>query len=106
MAPKLGIVKPAKVAQLKAARARLPNRRPSHVETLEGGGQIITACIGVDPATNRPCEVFLNGGKEGSLLNSLLDDAGVTISVSLQHGVSAKALAKSIGRTMLTAVSA
>ena len=35
-------------------RARLPNRRPSHVETLEVGGQVITACISFDPATDRP----------------------------------------------------
>ncbi len=60
------------------ARSRLPNRRPSHVETLEVAGQEFTACIGFDPETGQPRELFLNGGKEGSMLNSLLADAAVT----------------------------
>ncbi len=79
-------------------RQRLPNRRPSHTETLEVAGQAFTATVGFDPKTNRPCEVFLTAGKEGSLINAMLADAAVAISVALQHGVSAKALAKSIGR--------
>ena len=41
---------------------------------------------------------FLTGGKEGSTLDALLADAAVAISVALQHGVSAQALAKSVGR--------
>ena len=47
---------------------------------------------------NEPRELFLTGGKEGSTLDALLADAAVAISVALQHGVSAKALAKSAGR--------
>ena len=37
-------------------------------------------------------------GKEGSLLNAMLADAAVAISVALQSGVPAAALAKSVGR--------
>ena len=59
---------------------------------------MVVATVGFDPEDGSPRELFLKAGKEGSLLNSLLDDAAVTISVSLQHGVSAEALAKSIGR--------
>ncbi len=81
-----------------SARNRLPNRRPSHTETLEVAGQTFTATVGFDPETGRPCEVFLTAGKEGSLINAMLADAAVVISVALQHGVSAKALAKSVGR--------
>ncbi len=81
-----------------AHRRRLPNRRPSHTETLEVAGQAFTATVGFDPKTDRPCEVFLTAGKEGSLINAMLADAAVVISVALQHGVSAKALAKSVGR--------
>ncbi len=80
------------------ARARLPNRRPSHVETLEVDGQTITACIGFNPATDQPCEVFLNGGKEGSQFDAMLADAATIISVALQYGVPIAALAKSVGR--------
>ena len=80
------------------ARRRLPNRRPSHSETLDVGGQKVIATVGLDPETGQPRELFMAAGKEGSLLNSLLADAAVAISVALQHGVSAAALAKSIGR--------
>ena len=79
-------------------RTHLPDRRPSHVETLDAAGQVITACIGFDPATNRPCEVFLNGGKEGSQFDAMLADAATIISVALQYGVPVAALAKSVGR--------
>ncbi len=81
-----------------SARKRLPNRRPSHTETLAVAGQTFTATVGFDPKTDRPCEVFLTAGKEGSMLDALLADAAVVISVALQHGIAAKALAKSVGR--------
>ena len=79
-------------------RARLPDRRPSHFETLEVDGQVITACIGFDPVTWRPCEVFLNSGKEGSQFDAMLADAATIISVALQYGVPIAALARSVGR--------
>jgi ribonucleoside-diphosphate reductase alpha chain len=79
-------------------RRRLPNRRPSHTETLEVAGQAVTATIGFDPVDDQPRELFLTAGKEGSTLNALLSDAAVVISVALQHGISAQALAKSVGR--------
>ncbi len=79
-------------------RQRLPNRRPSHVETLEVGGQTFTACIGFDPDTGRACELFLDAPKRDSMFGAMLADAAVVISVALQHGVPAVALAKSIGR--------
>ncbi len=77
---------------------RLPNRRPSHTETLEVGGQVFTATVGFDPKSGQPRELFMAAGKEGSLLNALLADAAVVVSIALQHGVAAVALAKSIGR--------
>ncbi len=81
-----------------SARKRLPNRRPSHTETLAVAGQTFTATVGFDPKTDRPCEVFMTAGKEGSLINAMLADAAVVISVALQHGISAQSLAKSVGR--------
>ncbi len=81
-----------------ASRARLPNRRPSHSETLEVGGQKVIATVGFDPETGQPRELFMSAGKEGSLLNALLADAAVVISVALQHGVPGEALARSVGR--------
>ncbi len=78
-------------------RRRLPNRRPCHTEALEIAGQAFTATVGFDPEDDSPRELFLTAGKEGSLLNSLLADAAVVISVALQYGVPAAALARSIG---------
>ncbi len=79
-------------------RQRLPNRRPSHTETLEVGGQAFTATIGFNPESGQPCELFLDAHKRDSMFGSMLADSAVAISVALQHGISAAALAKSIGR--------
>ena len=81
-----------------AKRARLPNRRPSHTEALEVDGQTFEATVGFDPQSGQPREIFLSGGKQGSMMDSLLNDAAVIISVALQHGISAAALVKSVGR--------
>ncbi len=84
-------------------RARLPNRRPSETATLEVGGQKFEVCVGFDPETGRPLEVFLNAGKEGSGFVVLMADAAILISIALQHGIEASALAKSINRLPPTA---
>ena len=81
-----------------ATRTRLPNRRECHIETLEVTGQTFSCCIGFDPETGQPRELFLNGGKEGSQVDALLSDAATAISIALQYGVPPSALAKSIGR--------
>ena len=81
-----------------STRQRLPNRRPAHTEALEVAGQSFTATVGFDPESGLPRELFLTAGKEGSMLNALLADAAVVISIALQNGVPAAALAKSIGR--------
>ncbi len=79
------------------ARSRLPNRRPAYTETLEVDGQAFEATVGCDPEDGSPRELFLTAGKEGSMLNALLADAAVVISIALQHGIPAAALTKSVG---------
>jgi hypothetical protein len=79
-------------------RARLPNRRPCHTESLEVDGQTFEATVGFDPQSGQPREIFLSGGKQGSMMDSLLNDAAVIISVALQHSISIEALVKSVGR--------
>ena len=81
-----------------AARAHLPNRRDNHVETLVVGDLEFTATVGFDPSTDRPRELFLDGGKGGSHFAALLADMATTISVAIQWGVPIAALAKSVGR--------
>ncbi len=81
-----------------ARRRKLPTRRPSVTEAFEVGGQVVVATVGFDPEDDSPRELFLKAGKEGSLLNALLDDAAVVVSIALQCGVSAATLARSVGR--------
>ena len=79
------------------SRVRLPNRRRAETRELTIGNLTLTATVGFDQA-GRPAEVFLCGAKDGSGLAAILDDASVVISVALQHGIRAAALAKSIAR--------
>ncbi len=81
-----------------ARRRRLPNRRPAVTETIEVEGHKVEVTVGFEPESGAVREVFLVAGKEGSMLDSLLADAAVAISVALQHGVHPAALAKSVGR--------
>jgi ribonucleoside-diphosphate reductase alpha chain len=78
-------------------RRRLPNRRNAVTEALVIGNVSIVAKIGFD-AAGRPAEIFLSGAKDGSGMAAILDDASVVISIALQHGIPAAALAKSIAR--------
>ncbi len=79
-------------------RQRLPNRRPAVTETLVVEGQHVEVTVGFASENGAVREVFLATGKTGSMLDSLLADAAVSISVALQHGVPPAALAKSVGR--------
>lgn len=79
-------------------RHRLPDRRPAVTRAVIVDGREVVVSIGYDPVTAQPAEVFLSGAKEGSAVQSLLDDATVVLSVALQHGVPAAALARSIAR--------
>ena len=69
----------------------------SHIETLDVAGQAVVATVSFDGG-GRPREIFLSGGKQGSMLDAMLADAAVVVSVALQYGVPAAALAKSVGR--------
>lgn len=77
-------------------RTRLPNRRPSTTDTITAGDQAVDATVGFDPASGRPAELFIAGSKGDLAL--ILDDVAVIISVALQHGLPAAALAKSVAR--------
>src|SRR4051812_38420431 len=83
-------------------RRRLPNRREAITESIEfraSDGRIVRyeATVGFDEL-GRPKEVFLFGSKDGTDMAGVLADTAVVLSVALQHGVSAQAMAASIGR--------
>ncbi len=79
-------------------RTRLPDRRECHIEMLEVAGQTFSCCVGFDPVTGQPRELFLDAAKEGSQVAALLSDAATIISIALQYGVPPAALVKSVGR--------
>ncbi len=78
-------------------RQRLPNRRKNETVDLmfDGHRYHVTVGFAVD---GRPREVFCHGGKVGSGMDLILDDACVALSLLLQHGVEPQALAHSMGR--------
>ena len=82
---------------LRTTRQRLPNRRLNETVDLHFEGQRYHATVGRF-ADGRPGEVFCHGGKVGSSMDLILDDACVALSLLLQHGVEPQALAHSMGR--------
>jgi ribonucleoside-diphosphate reductase alpha chain len=78
-------------------RTRLPSRRPAITQEIIVGNMMLSASIGFDE-TGCPAEIFLSGAKNGSGMAAILEDASVVISVALQCGIPAAALAKSIAR--------
>ncbi len=82
-------------------RHRLPNRRPSLTRTINAGNHRFEVTVGIDPVDGQPREVFLDGAKDGTEMATILDDVAVLVSIALQHGIRATALAKSVARLPL-----
>ena len=82
---------------LKIPRQRLPNRRENETIDLVFDGHRYHVTIGFAP-DGRPGEVFCHGGKVGSGMDLILDDACVALSLLLQHGIDPQGLAHSMGR--------
>jgi len=79
------------------SRERLLDRRIADTRELEFGSMRFTVTVGLYP-DGRPGEVFARGGKAGSQLDGLIDDACVVVSRLLQHGEAATILVRCLGR--------
>ena len=79
-------------------RLALPSRRPSVTQDAQFRKHPVRITVGFDPASGMPREVFANAHKPDSDMQATLADACVLVSIALQHGVAAAALAKSLGR--------
>jgi hypothetical protein len=86
------------VPETSEARERLPTRRRAVTHDVAIGAIEYHASIGFD-LNGAPKEVFLSSGKPGSHVDSLLNDAGIAISIALQCGIKAAAMAVSTGRS-------
>ncbi len=78
-------------------RQRLPNRRENETVDLVFDGHRYHVTVGF-VLDGRPREVFCHGGKVGSGMDLILDDACVALSLLLQHGIEPRDLAHSMGR--------
>jgi hypothetical protein len=68
----------------------MPTRRPTATWNIEFEQQQLTGTIGYDPETGIPREAFFSTrAKAGTLLDGLLYDAGVLLSLALQYGTPA-----------------
>ena len=85
------------------ARQRLPDRRPNETRVIRWAGSDdqpteFSVMVGFF-MDGRPGEVFANGHKIGSAMQSILEDSCVAISLALQGGVRPEDLSHSMGRT-------
>lgn len=78
-------------------RQRLPNRRPCETFGFSHSGMQYTASYGFDHL-DQPKELFLSGGKAGSLVEAITCDASTAISIALQNNISPAELAHSVVR--------
>jgi ribonucleoside-diphosphate reductase alpha chain len=77
-------------------RLRLPNRRQHEIHDLEFHGQVFT--IGAGRFTDSSlAEVFIDTAKS-SQMSALARDAAITLSIALQHGVTADSIRNAITR--------
>ena len=85
------------MTNLASNRQRLPNRRENETVDLMFDGHRYHVTVGFAP-DGRPLEVFCHGGKVGSGMDLILDDACVALSLLLQHDVEPRDLGHSMGR--------
>lgn len=78
-------------------RQKLPDRRYCETFEFPHGGVNYTASYGRDEQ-GQIKELFLSGGKAGSMVEAVTCDASTAISIALQHGISPAELAHSAVR--------
>ena len=79
-------------------RQRLPNRRECETYEFERDKLKYTISYGRAHAGGPVRELFINAGKSGTNMESLMCDASTAISVALQNGATPTELAHSITR--------
>jgi hypothetical protein len=81
-------------------RDRLPNQRLSETLAFERDGSQYRMTVGYFP-DGRVGEIFLNGDRGESLLDVLVADAAIAISLALQHGCELSTIAHALKRDAL-----
>jgi hypothetical protein len=79
------------------ARTRLPNRRPSTSFELEVAGLRYKVSVGCFP-DGSPGEAFISNHKAGNASDVAARDAGILLSLLLQHGCALETIARAVSR--------
>lgn len=79
-------------------RECLPARRPGWVQKARVGGQKLYLIVGEYP-DGRPGEVFIIAAKTGHLVDALLSNFAISVSLGLQHGVPLEEFVDAFERT-------
>jgi hypothetical protein len=78
-------------------RSRLPDRRSSTLFNFTSMNMRFTASISRD-ADGNVAELFLDNHKAGSSIGTLVRDAAIILSFTLQHGADIDSIRKALGR--------
>jgi hypothetical protein len=81
-----------------SARTRLPNRRASENFDLEFHGMKYKVTVGRFFPDGLPCEVFISNHKAGNASDVAARDAGILLSLLLQHGCQIETISRAISR--------
>jgi hypothetical protein len=80
-----------------SARARLPNRRPSLSFDIEIAGLRYKATVSYF-SDGSLAEVFVSNHKAGNASDVAARDAGILVSLCLQHGCNLSTIARAVSR--------
>jgi hypothetical protein len=78
-------------------RQRLPNRRSSETFDLEFAGLKYKVTVSRSP-DGSPCEAFVSNHKAGNASDVAARDAGILLSLCLQHGCPVEDIARALSR--------
>ena len=81
----------------KAARTRLPNRRQAETISFSRDGSSYQMTIGFY-SNGTIGELFLSADRCDSLLNVMVHDAAIAVSLALQHGCPLQTIAHAVKR--------
>jgi hypothetical protein len=79
-------------------RQRLPNRRLARTFDLEFVGLRYKVTAGYFPDSGALAEIFVSNHKAGNAADVAARDAGILLSLCLQHGCSAETIARALSR--------
>jgi hypothetical protein len=78
-------------------RARLPHRRACETFNIEHAGLAYVVSVSYF-AAGQPSEIFVSNHKRGGSVDVAVRDAGILVSLLLQHGCDAATIARAMTR--------